>query len=298
MLFFATTLLVNAQLDTRRSAPPRPTPEKIQLLWDTSLKLKDRGLQLELALLKSYIDALETVQVFVSKFNSSVYETKSFKCSEGCDALYDFLKASDYNGASNFSELLRKNNLNTDVALIFTDGITIFEPLDSELKIPVFTINSKKEAAHTYLSEFSEATKGSYVDLSEYSVEGALLFLTSFKEASNPLSTKNDVNELYYGVVYNEDKTPIQGAVVRIKNSFVEVQTESNGRYKIAAQAGDVLEISALGMLKKDTVLTETKRTHIPLVANGELLDEILLQQKKKRKKSERQLLVRNRKEN
>jgi tetratricopeptide (TPR) repeat protein len=282
LFLFTSSFFVSAQNGGSTSAQTRPAPDKILLVWDTSIKLKGRDLQSEISLLKSYIDGLDGVQVTASKFNSNVYETKTFNCSGSCEALYNYVRTSDYNGASNFSELLRKNSPKAAIALVFTDGITIFEPLDSELKIPVFTINSKKDAAHTYLSEFSKATKGSYIDLSKQSVGEALLFLTTFKEATNTLDSNNDLDDLYYGVVYSDDKTPIQGAVVRIKNTFTEVETENNGRYKIVAKAGDVLEISALGMLKKDTVLTETKRTHIPLVADGELLDVVLLQQKKK----------------
>lgn len=282
LLLFTSSFFLNAQNGGSTSTPQRPAPEKIQLLWDTSIKMKGRDIESEISLLKAFIDGLERVQVTASKFNSSIYETKSFNCSAGCDELYAYLRASDYNGASNFSELLRKKSPKADIALVFTDGITIFEPIDSQLKMPVFVINSKKESARTYLNEFTKVTKGSYVDLTKITSEDALSYLTLFTEDQDPIDDKVDAGDLYYGVVYSKDKTPIQGAVVRVKNSFNEVQTQSNGRYKIAAQAGDILEISALGMLKKDTILTETKRTHIPLIADGELLDEVLLQQKKK----------------
>jgi len=263
---------------------PRPIPNKIFLLWDTSLPLKNRNIKQEFELLRGYISKLGAIQVSVSKFSATLYDSKAFDCTQGCPELYTYLKNSEYNGASNYSELLQKNKIRADITLIFTNGISLFEPLDSQLNIPVFAINSKREAEHVYLKEISNATKGSYLNLAKETVETALLKLNFFVKDKLSISATDVADNLYYGVVYSEDKTPIQGAVVRIKNSFKEVQTESNGRYKIAANAGDVLEISALGMYTKDTLLSKTKKTHIPLKTDGELLDEILVQQKKKSK--------------
>ena len=275
-LGFAQNNGVSKELDTR------PTPNKISLLWDTSLPLKNRNIKQELELLRQYIAPLDKIEISVSKFGATLYDSKTFDCSQGCPELYEYLNQSEYNGASNYSELLRKNEAKADAVLVFTNGISLFEPLDSELNVPVFVINSKREAEHNYLKEFSAATKGSYSDLTKTTVEKALLKLNFFVKEDSTKNEIDSVGDLYYGVVYNEDKTPIQGAVVRIKNSFKEVQTESNGRYKISARAGDVLEVTALGMYTKDTLLSETKKTHIPLKSDGELLDEVLVQQKKK----------------
>jgi len=260
----------------------RPTPDKISLLWDTSLPLKSRNTQQEFELLQRYISELNSVQIVVSKFSTSVYDTKVFNCSQGCPELFEYLTNSEYNGASNYSELLQKNKSKADVALVFTNGISLFEPLDTPLKIPIFIVNSKKEANHVGLKELAIATDGAYINLASKTVEKALPYLTSSVVDNEDYAvTTKDGTVLYYGVVHSNN-TPIQGATVKVKNTFNEVQTANNGRYKIAAKPGDVLEIRALGMETKDTLLTDTQKTHIPLAPDGELLEEVLLRQKKK----------------
>ncbi|MEL6810065.1 MAG: TonB-dependent receptor plug domain-containing protein [Bacteroidota bacterium] len=269
----------NSAIETK---DPRPNPDKISILWDTSLKLNSRSIDKELQLLKLYVENIGSVSVSVSKFSNTIYESKNFSCNSGCEELFTYLKTSEYNGASNFSGLLDKNSEKADVVLVFTNGISVFEPLESRLEIPVFTVNSKKEAEHALLQEVAAASEGSYIDLTARTPQDALEYLLNkIEDDSYTPPVKEGTAAMYYGVVHS-DGNPIQGAVVRIKNSFNEVQTESNGRYKIAAQAGDILEISALGMVTKDTLLTDTKKTHIPLVADGELLDEVLLQKKRK----------------
>ncbi|MEM7185328.1 MAG: carboxypeptidase-like regulatory domain-containing protein [Bacteroidota bacterium] len=257
------------------------TPERISVLWDASLNTGDRKVSEEIELLRSYIKGLASVNVVVSKFRNGVFDQKEFDCSGECTNLFEYLDKTQYNGASNYSGLIDQNASKSDLAIVFTDGMSVFEPLDSTLKIPVLVVNSRRNAAHQYLAEFSAATQGGYVDLSRLSKQEGLNVLNFVPNDSAEKTTLQQQDPLYYGVVYNEDKTPIQGALVRIKNSFTEVRTENNGRYKIAAKEGDVLEISALGMITKDTVLTRSKKTHIPLKADGELLDEVLVQQKK-----------------
>ena len=282
-IFLCASFLGLAQTNSTNSdSAARPTPTAISLLWDTSLPLKSRNTAQEFELLKSYIATLGTVQINVSKFSSSIYETKGFNCSLGCQDLYEYLGNSEYNGASNYAELLQKNTSKADLVLFYTNGITLFEALDSQLKIPVFLINSKKEANHAALKELADATDGAYINLTVMSVENALSYLTNVVDSEENYDVVvADGTVLYYGVVHNSNN-PIQGATVKVKNTFTEVQTESNGRYKISAKPGDVLEISALGMEPKEVVLTETQKTHVPLTADGELLEEVLLRQKKK----------------
>ncbi|KAA3624544.1 MAG: hypothetical protein DWP94_03195 [Flavobacterium sp.] len=90
---------------------------------------------------------------------------------------------------------------------------------------------------------------------------------------------------LVYGVVYNESG-PIQGAIVRIKGTFEETRTAANGMYRIMASKGEVLEIRALGMLIKDTMVDESRKIHIPMKPDGELLETIRILAKKSEKET------------
>jgi tetratricopeptide (TPR) repeat protein len=60
-----------------------------------------------------------------------------------------------------------------------------------------------------------------------------------------------------------------------VRNSFDEVRTGNNGMYRIRAAQGDVLQIKALGMISKDTVIGESNKMHIRLEPDGELLEEV-----------------------
>jgi hypothetical protein len=288
--FFLCCSVVGVAQNNESTIPSdtRLIPEKISLLWDTSLPLTSRNTLQEFELLQHYLSTLNSVQIVVSKFSTTVYDSKVFDCSQGCPELYEYLTDSEYNGASNYSELLQKNKSKADVALVFTNGISLFKPLDSQLKIPIFIVNSKKEADHLGLKEFALATEGAYINLTSKSVEKALPYLTSsLVDTEDYEITTNDGTIWYYGVVHSGN-IPIQGAAVKVKNSFNEVQTANNGRYKIAAKIGDVIEISALGMKNKDTLLTNSQKTHIPLVPEGELLQEVVLRPEKEEKEKEK----------
>jgi len=75
---------------------------------------------------------------------------------------------------------------------------------------------------------------------------------------------------------------PIQGATIRIKNSFNEVQSNVDGAYKIDAQEDDVLVISYLGMIERQIMVTKDTTIKIEMESDGELLDEVLLEGEKK----------------
>lgn len=98
-------------------------------------------------------------------------------------------------------------------------------------------------------------------------------------------TSANNPDNLVYGVVYNE-AGPIQGAIVRIKDSFEETRTAANGMYRIMASKGDILEIRALGMLIKDTMVLDSRKIHIPLEPDGELLETIRILAKKGEKET------------
>jgi len=98
-------------------------------------------------------------------------------------------------------------------------------------------------------------------------------------------TSANNPDNLVYGVVYNE-AGPIQGAIVRIKDTFEETRTAANGMYRILASKGDILEIRALGMLIKDTMVLDSRKIHIPLEPDGELLETIRILAKKGEKET------------
>lgn len=70
--------------------------------------------------------------------------------------------------------------------------------------------------------------------------------------------------------------SPIQGAKVRVKNSFNEVRTDSHGNFILPAKNGDVLEIEFIGMETKN-IIVDDEQLEVILKPDGELLDEVVL---------------------
>ncbi|WP_046756440.1 carboxypeptidase-like regulatory domain-containing protein [Kordia jejudonensis] len=87
------------------------------------------------------------------------------------------------------------------------------------------------------------------------------------------------------GTVYNEEKQTVQNAVIRVKNTFTEAQTNVDGTFTIPAEVGDVLEINFIGMNPQVVIVKDEKPIAITLTSNGELLDAVLLEGKKEKKK-------------
>jgi len=264
----------------------RPKPETISLLWDTSLNLRNRNAKEELKLLKKYIFSIDNVEVKVSKFANKIYDSKTFSCYKGrCDDLFNYLEESSYHGASNYSALLQENNNEAATVLIFSDGNSFYGPPNSKVNVPTFVVNSIEKAAHKELQDLSINSGAAYIDLTRMNQKAALDFLlydindlATYKEKENP------IEDYYYGVVYHTDSIPVDGATIRVQNKLDEVVTKSNGSYKIEANAGDILEIEALGMYDKKLELGSFRKVHIPMTVNRQLLQEVLIKDKKEEK--------------
>jgi len=76
----------------------------------------------------------------------------------------------------------------------------------------------------------------------------------------------------------------VQGASVKVKNTLIETQTNSEGEFRISANDGDVLVFNFLGMLPKEIAVPKSEKVNVELVPNGELLGEVEIQGKAKKK--------------
>jgi len=72
------------------------------------------------------------------------------------------------------------------------------------------------------------------------------------------------------------ENNPIQGAKVKVKNSFIETRTDANGNFVIPAENDDVIEVEYIGMRTKNVVVDD-KQLEVKLESDGELLEEIVL---------------------
>jgi hypothetical protein len=263
--------------------PPRGTPKNIDLYWDASLLSKSRNIEEELTLLTKYFNYVGDVSVRVVKFSHGISAEEIFSIKNGRSKdLEAYLENTFYNGALDFSEVLKATPTKADIALVFTNGLTVLEPLKPLVNIPVFCINSVPKAAHGNLQEVSYVSGGHYINLAKEQVKNALVYLKNdVKDVSSySKNQKADKSGYLHGVVHNEKGVPLQGAFVQIKNTFYQVETGLNGGYAIDAKDGDILTINAFGMYTKDTVVGQLKAIRISLKANRELLDEVYLESK------------------
>ena len=101
----------------------RTLPERITLYWDTSLSMGNRAIDSELELLEDYLKKVKTTSVEVITFSSKISERKVFDISRGkSDDLMFFLRNSNYDGATSYSDILEENTFDAKAILVFTDG--------------------------------------------------------------------------------------------------------------------------------------------------------------------------------
>lgn len=273
------------------SEAARFKPGRLSLYWDTSLSMEHRNLKEELEVVSNYIKAISKTQpeikINVISFSNKINAQKEFEIKKGKNKeLLSYLEGTFYNGTANFSEIFQDNEFQAEVALLLSDGNSLGRSLDSRMGIPIFSINSLKEAEHDLLNDLSFISGGHYINLTKILPKDALRYmLAEIDDKETYVSDKEvtDARGLIHGVVYN-DSGPIEGALVRVKDTYNEVRSANNGMYRINANIGDVLEIRALGMISKDTLIREQRKIHIPLKPDGNLLDEVVVTGKKNKK--------------
>ena len=261
----------------------RPKVGKLKLYWDTSLMMQNRLQKEELSLLSKYLKEQGDLSVEVIKFKGGSHSAKEFEIRNGkSKALLEYLKESIYEGVADYSEVLKENDFGATAALVFTHGNSLMEPLSSNIGIPVFCINTVKDANHLNLQEISFVSGGHYINLSNYGVKPALqAMLDEMDDSELYLNNSGSTNQKgkYYGTVFNS-QGPVQGASILIKNTFKEVVSDVEGNYSIDASEEDVLVVNYLGMIEKEVALSETKKVHIELKPDGELFKEVVIQGK------------------
>ncbi len=259
------------------------TPTKINLYWDTSasMNLKNRGITKELTLLANYFKEIKEASVKVILFNLNQQTTQTFKITHGeSTEIIAYLKNIVYDGAANFSSILKDETSSANVTLLFSDGNTLFEPLKATITQPIYCINSSANANRNLLKKIAHQTKGYYIDLTKEDIRGGLNRLLHRKEnhflVEKDTSTKGKVS----GSV-SSSSGALQGVSVKVKNSFTVVQTDNNGRYTVDADTDDILVFSYLGMIPKEIPVLENNRIDVVLKPDGELLEQVVVKAKK-----------------
>lgn len=79
-----------------------------------------------------------------------------------------------------------------------------------------------------------------------------------------------------HGIVTNDTNEPLAGVSVRNVATNMSVITDDDGKYRIEAEKGDILEFSFIGMVNKSVVVGDETSINIQLVADAINLEEVV----------------------
>lgn len=127
------------------------------------------------------------------------------------------------------------------------------------------TIHVKNEEALTVLGNLLKGTHYSF-----HIVNGTLIAISSLSDTSTTLQIK--------GVVFDENKTPVPGASVSIKNTGRGSVTDSNGRFTINCSPGAIIRVSSVGHITAEIVAASVDRDiSLILQSSSKGLNEIVV---------------------
>ena len=250
------SLLISKTINAKEAEKlKRSKPNRLTIYWDTSLSMKGRMVDNELDLLNNYLKKLGKIEVQVVTFNLGKLRKKVFELNRNSrKEIIDYLYNQDYHGATDYSNILKSNNFNADMMLLFTDGDTSFSPLEQEINTPVFIINSKSQDKNLELQKTAFYADGYYIYLPNTTRKEALNILLLQKEDTNNYSNKEINQKLVTGKVTSESLT-LQGASISIKESYISTQTDFNGEFSLNLDQGETVLVSHIGMKSKEVLV-------------------------------------------
>ena len=185
-------------LDIKQQYKEKTMPDKIAVVWDTSLSGGKRNIEKEKDLLRAYLKKVNNASVLFIPFNMEQGDLKKVSVKGGDAAeLFKLIDAVVYDGATRFSALSLKKT-DADEILLFSDGINTF---DKQTKIslpdiPVYIINSSSQYEPALLKAWANKTYGSFINLTSEDSDKALSLLT--RQPLRILQYKaNKIKEIY-----------------------------------------------------------------------------------------------------
>ena len=119
-----------------------------------------------------------------------------------------------------------------------------------------FYINTSSKANKELLQKQANYGEVHFIDLLQTTKKDALNFMLNEIEDEVIYADENTkVTNTIYGKV-TSDSLIIQGAKINIKNSYVQTISDAEGNYNIEASEDDILEVSALGMIQKEVLVS------------------------------------------
>ncbi len=146
------------------------SPKSIKIVWDASNSRYALDHQLEISFLNSYFNQNKHVKVELYLLRNKLAKQKSFSVMHGnWGELKQTLKAINYDGATNLSEL-NKLKGKSDTVLLFTDSIhTLNDRQQIKLKSPLFVVSSGLLVNQAYAALLAEENNGQSLQLTAQS---------------------------------------------------------------------------------------------------------------------------------
>lgn len=261
----------------------RENPENITLYWDASSTMLKKNKSEYYKFLRAYFNEIKDVNVDLVTFGTTTLSKTKYQITNGDSKdLLDDLKDTEYNGAVNYASILKENSSQADVILLFTDGNTILEELVPEINVPIFCISANDNANHIQLQKTAFYADGHYINLNRVNQKGALELILNEVDDKTDYASENSSKNNVAGKIFSVSG-PIQGATIRVKNTFIEAQSDEEGFFNINANEDDILVVNYLGMNEKEIQVVNSETVAILLDPDGELLEEIVLRAKKKK---------------
>jgi len=282
LICFFVLQLIEAQQESTKS-----NTEKITIYWDSSLSMIDKDVDKELNFLDNYFHNIPNANVDLITFSNTLDLQKSFTIlNSEWASLKEELLNTTYDGVAFFDILIE--NQQSDINLLFSDGIEVIDQLKIDTSVPTYVISSTTKTNTSNLIAESLGSGGDYINLNKLSINEGLILLNlqevnvvSEKANETPInkvtSTKavNNKGEIT-GTVYSSEGILV-GATITIKGTSIGVITDINGAFSIKANKGDVLTISYLGKTPKEITIEDSSILDIQLIGDETELDEVVV---------------------
>ena len=100
------------------------------------------------------------------------------------------------------------------------------------------------------------------------------IYLSKAPETISEINVNTD--NYLYGKVFST-RGPIQGATIKVKNSFVESKSDFEGFFRIKAKIDDIIVVNFLGMIEEQFFVTNFDDKYVLLKSENQILDEVNL---------------------
>lgn len=182
----------------------------ITIFWDKSLSQKNKKIQTELDFLAEYFKRVENCKVRLVVFNTEIREEKFYNITDkNWSILKEKLENTVYDGASSF-DFLNEYQDNSQINLLFTDGLHTLSDLKVNLNKKTHSINSAVSANHHHLKNMVAKVGGNYLNLQQMAISTAFDKMTTNQIQFLGTNISNDLLEVY----------PKKGAIIQNNFSF------------------------------------------------------------------------------